>query len=155
MGEPQVVVENFVQDATSPTGSGEPAPLILIVMFALLSVWLLIVHALFRAGQPTSRWRHAGHMRGVQVLLGYSALPGSMSMTFPVAFMMADRIWSFSPSVFPWVGLPFLLAFAACGIWSYKEFERPTLKRTPTWVRTAMEHDPELREVIYGKRRDD
>lgn len=141
-----------MQDATSTVGGGEPAPVILIVMFAVLSVGLLAVHTLFRAGQPRSRWRHSGHMRGVQVLLGYSALPGAMSMAFPAAFLLADRIWSFSPSAFPWVGLPFLLAFVAGGVWSYKEFERPTLRRTPEWVRAAMERDPELREIVFGKR---
>lgn len=68
-------------------------------------------------------------------------------MASPAVFLAADRVWSFSPSVFPLVGLPFFLVMVGGWVWSYKEFERPTLRRTPAWVREEMERDSKLRAV--------
>lgn len=153
VGKHQMVIEKLTQNTLAAAESGEPAPLALIVMFGILSLVLLVVHILFRVGQPRSRWDHSGHMRGLQVLWGFSALPGAIGAGLLFFLMAADRVWSFSSTVFPWVGLPLILGFVACGAWSYKEFERPTLRRTPDWARVAMERDPVLRDIVLGKRR--
>jgi hypothetical protein len=68
------------------------------------------------------------------------------------AIVTIDWIFRPTPPVVPLPYLPFFVVFVVCGVWSYKEFERPTLRRTPKWVREEMARDPELQAVVYGKR---
>lgn len=104
-------------------------PLDVTVEFVLVSLILLVVHV-FRSGIPRSRWQHSGHMRGGQVLLGYSALPAAISCGAVAGIGIVDLIFRPARPVIPWPYLPFLVVFVVCSAWSYKEFERPTLRRT-------------------------
>jgi hypothetical protein len=128
--------------------SRDPLPLDATAAFFLVSLILLVVHVLFRRCEPRSRWRHTGHMRGVQVLLGYSALPAAISCGVVASVGIVDLIFRPPAPVIPWPYLPFIVLCLIFGAWSYKEFERPTLRRTPAWVREQMEHVSELRVIV-------
>ena len=130
----------------------EPFPTHVLVMCALFSMLLFMAHVSFRLGKPESRWHHPSHMLGVHVLLGFSALPGAMAFGVGMSLGLVDWIFMPEPPVIPWPYLPLLVAAILCGLWAFKEFQWPTLSRTPPWLHELMERDHELRSVVFGKR---
>lgn len=141
-----------LQHASAAMVEREPAPVLVLVWFALCAVVLLAAHVSFRVGKPVSRWHHPGHMLGVHVLWGFSALPASIAAGSISAVCIFDWIFRPAPPVIPWPYLPFIVVTGFCGLWAYKEFARPTLSRTPSWLHEQMTRDPELRQIVYGKR---
>lgn len=130
----------------------DPAPVLVVLWLTLMSALLFAVHVSFRLGRPVSRWHHPGHMRGIYVQWGYCALPLAVASGSILLMLIVGWIFKPSPPVLPWPYLPFLLVALAFGLWAYKEFERPTLSRTPSWLHERMKRDLELREMVYGKR---
>ena len=86
------------------------------------------------------------------MLLGFSALPGAMAFGVGMSLGLVDWIFMPEPPVIPWPYLPLLVAAILCGLWAFKEFQWPTLSRTPPWLHELMERDHELRSVVFGKR---
>ena len=130
----------------------EPFPILVLVGCVLFSILLFIAHLSFRLGKPEARWHHSGHMRGVHVLWGFSALPGGMAFGAGFSLGLVDWIFRPEPPVIPWPYLPFIAVAISCGIWAFKEFQRPTLSRTPPWLHELMKRDHELRAAVYGNR---
>lgn len=95
-------------------------------------------HWRFRTGwQMTSgRLRPRPAMRELLVLLGYPALPSTIGMFSCGLAMTIGRIWWGSHNVL-YVGSVLMLAVVSfgAGCWAIKEFNRPTKRRTPDWLK--------------------
>jgi hypothetical protein len=130
----------------------DPLPISGLIWSSMGAVGLLVLHVSFRIGRPVSRWQHPGHMIGVHVLGGFAALPMVLAAGSISAICVIDWVFRPDPPVVPWPYLPFMVMAGVCCLWSFKEFGRPTLSRTPSWLHERMARDPELRQVVYGKR---
>ena len=117
---------------------GPSAPLFAIVFAALLCVESLLSHWRFRTGwhMTTGRLATKPALRALLVSLGYSALPsaiasGSLTGMFTIMRFRDGRLNTFAADVILLLGIGFLF----CSGWAIKEFDRPSRRRTPTWLK--------------------
>jgi hypothetical protein len=93
--------------------------------------------------------------RGLKAVLSYVTRP---AMIVGAASTLASAPLTFydnhhRPPAIVWaVILTGLFAVLCALIWSWKEFERPTLSRTPAWLWDLMAEDEEIRDRVCGKR---
>lgn len=114
-----------------------------------------IQHWWFRVGRPMPRsWLTAADtFRGVTARCAFAALPACLAFgSVAVAFGFVR----FVPVLPLPVARTLIFAGGACavafGFWAYKEFTRPSLSRTPAWLRELMEKDTTLMADIFGDR---
>jgi hypothetical protein len=120
-----------------------------------LAAIALAQHLWFRAGRPMpANWMTPqDKLRSMTIRCSFAALPGVLVFG-PVGILFG--IVHFVPSlpfdvarIFIFAGAAFMVGGAA---WAYKEFGRPTLRRTPPWLRHLVVKDPTLAKVVCGDR---
>jgi hypothetical protein len=102
-----------------------------------------VVRNTFAPGRPR---------RGSHALALYGMRPCTIGLAGFTLASVPAAIYGRPPApVWPIMGVGFLLIL--CGFaWLWKEFERPTLSRTPAWLWDLMAQEVEIQIWVCGKR---
>jgi len=114
----------------------------------------LLMHViLFRRGSAFRFIFGAGGMfEELDLKVGYALLPSSIGVLLLTGGMVADQLLPLSNSGERIVAIVLAISFLAAGGWAIKEFFRPTLRRTPSWLIDEMKSDERLNVMICGRR---
>lgn len=125
-------------------------------LILLLGLFALAVHFAFRTGWGRHYLFTAGPddlMGGARVVAAFTLLPGALMFIVMPLGILANMTLPLPPLVSGVLTFLTIVGGLGCGAWGVKEFERPTLSRIPPWLRDEIERDPDLREIVYGRRR--
>jgi len=113
----------------------------------------LLMHViLFRRGSAFRFIFGAGALEELDLKVGYALLPSSIGMLLLTGGMIVDKLLALPHIHERIVVIVASISFLAAGAWAVKEFFRPTLRRTPSWLIDEMKSDETLKARICGRR---
>lgn len=121
--------------------------------FACAALTCLWLHWQFRSGAGWIR-KTVGPSRasrGMQAVVLHMGLPCALA-SLGFALFAPFSFHDLPASLFVPYMIIGLLVIVAGGVWAWKEFERPTLSRTPTWLLEMMSTDEGLRDAVCRNR---